>query len=123
MRMGWDPACPIIRQGSPWHQTVSVAMGSEGLLPRMQDLDATELAAQILAAALEQCLAGSPQEPCEEGAFVDQDECIELSSCGSVKTPWKYGTGRRSAWRSATPCALVRVCHLGPWRLRHELEA
>jgi hypothetical protein len=44
----------------------------------MQDLDATELAAQILAAELEQCLAGSPQEPCEEGAFVGQDECIEL---------------------------------------------
>jgi hypothetical protein len=44
----------------------------------MQDVDATAWAAQILAAALEQCLAGSPPEQCEEGAFVGQDECIEL---------------------------------------------
>jgi len=44
----------------------------------MQDLDATELAAQILAAELEQRLTGSPQEQREEGAFVDQDERIEL---------------------------------------------
>lgn len=29
-------------------------------------------------------------------------------SCGSVKTPWKYGTGRRAAWRAATHCAVVR---------------
>src|SRR6266446_2766092 len=75
--MGWDPACPISRQCSPWHQTVSVAMGSEGLIPRLQDLDATELAAQILAADLEQCLAGRPQEQGEEGAVVGQDEGSE----------------------------------------------
>jgi hypothetical protein len=45
------------------------------------------------------------------------------SACGSVKTQWKYGTGRRAAWRSAPHGALVRVCHVGPWRLRPELEA
>lgn len=68
----------MIRQCSPWHQTGYVAMGSEGLSPRMQDWDAPELAAQSLAAALEQGLAGSPQAQCEEGALVGQDECLAL---------------------------------------------
>ncbi len=76
-RMGWEPACPILRQCSPWHQTVPVAMGSAGLLPGLHDVDATELAAQVLAAALEQRLAGRPHEQREEGALVDQDERME----------------------------------------------
>ena len=46
-----------------------------------------------------------------------------LSACGSVQTQWKEGTGRSSAWRSATHWALVRVWHVGQWRLRHELYA
>jgi hypothetical protein len=77
-RRGGNPACPILRPGSPWHQTVHVAMGSEGLSPGVQDLEATELAPQMLAAALEQGLAGSPQEQREAGAFVGQDECLAL---------------------------------------------
>ena len=59
--MGRDPASPMIRQCSPWHQTVHVEMRPEGLIPGMQDLDAPELAPQVLAAELEQRLAGSPQ--------------------------------------------------------------
>jgi hypothetical protein len=75
--MGCDPACPMRRQGSPWHQTGHVAMGSEGLVPGLQDWDATALAPQGLAAALEQRLAGSPQEQREPGAFVAQDQRME----------------------------------------------
>ena len=77
-RMGGDPACTILPQCSPWHQTVHVAMGSESLIPGRQDVDATALAPQVLAAELEQRLAGSLQEQREQGAFVDQDECLEL---------------------------------------------
>jgi hypothetical protein len=43
----------------------------------MQAVDATALAPQVLAAALEPRLAGSPPEQREQGAFVDQDERIE----------------------------------------------
>ena len=59
--MGWDPAGPMIRQYSPWHQTVHVAMRPEGLLPGLPDLDAPQLAPQVLAAELEERPAGSPQ--------------------------------------------------------------
>jgi hypothetical protein len=78
MWLGGDLACPLLRQDSPWHQTVHVAMGSAGLIPGVQDLDATEWAPQVLAAALEQCLAGHPPAQRAEGAFGRQDECIDL---------------------------------------------
>ena len=51
----------MIRQYSPWHQTVHVAMRPEGLLPGLPDLDAPQLAPQVLAAELEERPAGSPQ--------------------------------------------------------------
>ena len=68
----------MVRQRSPWHQTVPVEMGPKGLIPGMQDLDTTDLASQVLTAELEECLAGSPQEQREERAFVGQDERIEF---------------------------------------------
>ena len=52
-------------------------MGSAGLLPGRQDLDATALAPQVLAAALAQRLVGRPQEQRGQGTVVDQDECLE----------------------------------------------
>ena len=76
-RMGRNPAGPILRQGAPWPPTVHVAMGSEGLLPGGQDVDAPQLAPQMLTAAREPGLAGSPHEQGEEGALVGQDEGME----------------------------------------------
>ena len=76
-RRGGDPACPMLPQGSPWPQTVPVAMGSESLSPGRPDVEATAWAPQVLAAALAPRLAGSLQRPREPGAFVDQDACLE----------------------------------------------
>jgi hypothetical protein len=76
-RLGGEPACPMLRQCAPWHPPVSVAMGSAGLLPRLPAVAATAWAAQRLAAARAQGLAGSPPAQGEEGALVGQAECLE----------------------------------------------
>jgi len=52
-------------------------MGPEGLIPGMHDLDTTALAPQMLAAELEQRLAGSPQQQREQGPFGGEDERME----------------------------------------------
>ena len=44
------------------------------------------------------------------------------SSCGRVKTTWKYGTGNSSAERAASHLARAFPWHLGQCRLRHELN-
>jgi len=66
-------------------------MGSAGLLPGLHDVDATELAAQVLAAALEQRLAGRPHEQREEGALVDQDERMERRREGQDAVEIRHG--------------------------------
>jgi hypothetical protein len=49
-------------------------MGAAGLLPGVHDLDATQLAPQLLAAARAQGRAGRPPEQGEEGALGGHDE-------------------------------------------------
>ena len=46
---------------------------------------------------------------------------IAAIASGSVKTTWKYSTGRRSAWRSSSHCARTSDWHLGQCRLRQLL--
>src|SRR5262249_32240272 len=41
---------------------------------------------------------------------------------GSVKTTWKYGTGRSSAWRSASHSLAAPAWHFGQCRSRQEVE-
>jgi hypothetical protein len=57
--MGRHPAGAVIRQGASWDQTVHMEVGVEELIPRMEDHDAAQLAAQILPAKLQQRLTGS----------------------------------------------------------------
>src|SRR5207244_9898079 len=37
---------------------------------------------------------------------------------GRVKTTWKYGTGKSSAWRSASHCLAATAWHFGQCRSR-----
>ena len=57
--MGGYPAAPVIRQGASGDQAVHMEVGVEELVPRMEDHDAAQLAAQILPAKLQQRLTGS----------------------------------------------------------------
>jgi hypothetical protein len=40
---------------------------------------------------------------------------------GKVKTTWKYGTGKSSAWRSASHSLAAAAWHFGQCRLPQEL--
>src|SRR3954451_18258613 len=44
-------------------------------------------------------------------------------AAGSVNTTWKYGAGRRSAWRSASHSFAAAPWHFGQCRLRQLLYA
>jgi hypothetical protein len=49
----------MLCQGASGDQTVHMKVGVEALIPRMEDHDAAQLAAQILPAKLQQRLTGS----------------------------------------------------------------
>src|SRR6266699_2108697 len=48
---------------------------------------------------------------------------MSAMAAGSVKTTWKYGTGKSSASRSASQRRAVAPWHFGQCRLRQELYA
>jgi hypothetical protein len=48
-------------------------------------------------------------------------KAISATAAGTVNTTWKYGTGSKSACRSASHSARARFWHFGQCRLRHEL--
>jgi hypothetical protein len=52
-------------------------VGVEELVPRLEDHDAAQLAAEVLSTALEQRLTGGRKQQAQEQPLIAQDECIE----------------------------------------------
>src|SRR4029453_2140961 len=75
--MRGHPAGPIIRQGASWDQAVHMEVGVEELVPRMEDHDATQLAAEVVSTELEQRLTGGRKQKAQEQPFIAQDEGVK----------------------------------------------
>ena len=65
LRVGWDPARPILGERPAGHERVEMEVGLEPLIPGMENHGGTELAAQVLPTKLEQCGTGGTKEQAE----------------------------------------------------------
>src|ERR1700722_825803 len=80
-RMGCTPALPVAGQSAARDQAMDVEVSLELLVPGVQDHGDARLAAEMVAAELEQGLGGGLEEQVQQDALivlVTQDQGIEL---------------------------------------------
>ena len=96
-------------QGAARDQTVQMQMLREILPPRVQNRDDADRAAEMarIAAEGEQRVGGRAEQQRVDHARIPLREGVER--CGSVKTTWKYGMGKRSARRAASHRSFLSV--------------
>ena len=117
-----DPARPVRRQAAAGNDAVDVRMVIEVLAPSVEDREEPDLGAEM---ARDRARSGGAcRSPRGTGCCRSSSGSASRSraiSRGSVKTTWKYSTGRRSRCRSAIQRARAFAWHFGQWRLRQEL--
>ena len=115
-----DPAS-VGCEAAARHEAVGVRMMHQGLAPSMQNGDHAGLGAKVLWIGADDAhrLGGSLEQDVVHDRLVLERDGGD--GAGTVKTRWKYGTGSRSACRSASHWARARPWHLGQCRSRQLL--
>ena len=116
-----DPTAAVGRKTATGDDAMQVWMVQQGLAPSVKDGEEAELGAKMFGISGD-CAqgfgSGVEQDVVDRSLVVKGEAAI---SCGTVKTTWKYGTGRSSDRRSSSHWARASDWHFGQWRFRQEL--